>query len=286
MSRVLLTGLVLLILPTVASAQLGPKPPPMAVGQPDILQEIGWDQNLGAKIPLDLAFKDETGRDVVLGDYFGERPVVLSLVYYECPMLCTISLNGLARALEVLSFVPGQEFEVLTISFDPDEGPALAAAKKRAYMASYEKKEEGARGWHFLTGDAEAIDRLTRAVGFRYAWDEETKQFAHPAGILVVTPDGTISHYLFGVEFSPRDLRLALVAAGAGEVGNPVDQVLLYCFQYDPKTGKYSASILNIVRIAGLVTLLAITGLIVTISLRRRSPSGSDTPEDPQAPNR
>jgi protein SCO1/2 len=257
----------------------------MAVGQPEILQEIGWDQNLGQKIPLDLRFKDETGRDVILGDYFGERPVVLSLVYYECPMLCTISLNGLARALEVLSFVPGQEFEVLTISFDPGEGPELAAAKKRAYMASYEKREEGARGWHFLTGDAEAIDRLTKAVGFRYAWDEETKQFAHPAGILVVNPDGTISHYLFGVEFSPRDLRLALVAAGSGEVGNPVDQVLLYCFQYDPKTGKYSASILNIVRIAGLATLLAMAGLILTISMRRRSRSA--TPGGPEeAPNR
>jgi protein SCO1/2 len=242
----------------------------MAVGQPEILQEIGWDQRLGERIPLDLAFKDETGRDVVLGDYFGDRPVVLSLVYYECPMLCTISLNGLARALEVLSFVPGQEFEVLTVSFDANEGPDLAAAKKRAYMLSYDKKEEGARGWHFLTGDEDAVHRLTEATGFRYAWDEETQQFAHPAGILVAAPDGTISHYLFGVEYSPRDLRLALVASGKGEVGNPVDQVLLYCFQYDPETGRYSASILNIVRIAGVVTLLAFVGLVLSFSIRRR----------------
>ncbi len=280
MSRTLLAALALMALPTLAAAQLGPKPPPMAVGQPDILKEIGWDQRLGEKIPLDLAFKDETGKDVLLADYFGERPVVLSLVYYECPMLCTISLNGLARALEVLSFVPGQEFEVLTVSFDPHEGTELAAAKKRAYMASYDKSDEGAQGWHFLTGNQEAVDRLTRAVGFRFVWDEETRQFAHPAGILVVAPDGTITHYLFGVEYSPRDLRLALVAAGKGEVGSAVDQVILYCFQYDPDTGRYSAAILNIVRIAGLVTLVAMAGLLFSLSIRRRgktSPAGPAT---------
>ena len=281
MSRCVLAPLALLALPAVAAAQLGPKPPPMAVGQPDILQEIGWDQKLGDKIPLDLAFKDETGREVVLGDYFGDKPVVLSLVYYECPMLCTISLNGLARALEVLSFVPGQEFEVLTVSFDANEGTDLAAAKKRAYMASYEKSEQGAAGWHFLTGDETSVEALTRATGFRFAWDEETEQFAHPAGILVAAPDGTISHYLFGVEYAPQDLRLALVASGEGKVGSAVDQVLLYCFQYDPKTGRYSASILNIVRIAGLVTLLAMAGLILTITRRRREktsagPAGSN----------
>ena len=278
MSRSLLATIVLLSLPALAGAQIGPKPPPMAVGQPEILQEIGWDQKLGEKIPLDLAFKDETGKDVVLADYFGDKPVVLSLVYYECPMLCTISLNGLARALEVLSFVPGQQFEVLTVSFDAKEGTELAAAKKRAYMASYDKSDEGARGWHFLTGDEESVDRLTRAVGFRFAWDEETKQFAHPAGILVAAPDGTITHYLFGVEYSPKDLRLALVAAGQGEVGNAVDQVLLYCFQYDPKTGRYSAAIFNIVRIAGVVTLLAMAGLLLSLSKRRRQdPSAAAT---------
>jgi len=278
MSRSLLTALALLALPALASAQLGPKPPPMAVGQPDILQEIGWDQNLGQKIPLDLAFKDETGKDVVLADYFGEKPVVLSLVYYECPMLCTISLNGLARALEVLSFVPGQEFEVLTVSFDANEGTALAAAKKRAYMASYDKSEQGAQGWHFLTGDEEAVERLTRAIGFRFAWDEETEQFAHPAGILVAAPDGTISHYLFGVEYSPKDLRLALVASGEGKVGSTVDQVLLYCFQYDPETGRYSAAIFNIVRIAGLVTLVGMAGLFYSISVRRRKKASPPAP--------
>jgi protein SCO1/2 len=278
MSRSLLAALAFLALPVLAAAQIGPKPPPMAVGQPDILKEIGWDQKLGDKIPLDLAFKDETGKDVVLADYFGEKPVVLSLVYYECPMLCTISLNGLARALEVLSFVPGQEFEVLTVSFDANEGTALAAAKKRAYMASYDKSEQGAQGWHFLTGDEEAVERLTRATGFRFAWDEETEQFAHPAGILVAAPDGTISHYLFGVEYSPKDLRLALVASGEGKVGSTVDQVLLYCFQYDPETGRYSAAIFNIVRIAGLVTLVGMAGLFYSISVRRRKKASPPAP--------
>jgi protein SCO1/2 len=280
MSRSLLAALVLLALPALVAAQIGPKPPPMAVGQPDILKDIGWDQRLGEKIPLDLAFKDETGKDVVLADYFGEKPVVLSLVYYECPMLCTISLNGLARALEVLSFVPGQEFEVLTVSFDASEGTELAAAKKRAYMASYDKSDEGARGWHFLTGDEEAVERLTRATGFRFAWDEETEQFAHPAGVLVAAPDGTITHYLFGVEYSPRDLRLALVAAGKGEVGSAVDQVILYCFQYDPETGRYSAAIFNIVRIAGLVTLLAMAGFFLSLSTRRRRKTSPPAPAE------
>jgi protein SCO1/2 len=277
MSRPLALALLLLGLPAVASAQLGPAPPPPGSGSPEILNEIGFDQNLGGRIPLDLAFKDEGGRDVRLGDYFGKRPVVLSLVYYECPMLCTISLNGLARALKVLSFVPGQEFEVLTVSFDPSETPALAAAKKKAYMAQYERAE-GARGWHFLTGDGAAVEKLTEAVGFRYAWDEATKQFAHPAGIVVVTPAGEISHYLFGVEYSPKDLRLALVDSAAERIGNPIDQVLLFCYQYDPSTGRYSASILNLVRLGGLLTVVGMTALILTMSLRPRRKERSPAP--------
>jgi protein SCO1/2 len=278
MKRHLVSSLLLLAWPVVASAQLGPAPPPPGSGSPDILQEVGFDQNLGGRIPLDLPFKDETGRDVRLGDYFGQgRPVVLSLVYYRCPMLCTISLNGLARALKVLSFVPGQEFEVLTVSFDPSETPELAAAKKKTYMVQYERAE-GARGWHFLTGDEAAIAALTKAVGFRYVWDEATKQFAHPAGILVVSPDGTISHYLFGVEYSPKDLRLALVDSAEGRLGNPVDQVLLYCYQYDPSTGRYSASIMNIVRLGGLLTVVGMVTLIVGMSLKSRSRARSPEP--------
>ncbi|HUL76238.1 MAG TPA: SCO family protein [Vicinamibacteria bacterium] len=269
MIRRLLT-VALLLAPGLAAAQMGPVPPPPRQATPGVLQEIGFDQKLGDAIPLDLAFKDETGRDVRLGEYFGKRPVVLSLVYYQCPMLCTISLNGLAGALEVLSFVPGQEFEVVTVSFDPREGPVLAAAKKKAYLTRY-KRPEAHGGWHFLTGPKESVDRLTKAVGFRYVWDEQTKQFAHPAGILVATPEGRIASYLFGVEYSPKDLRLALVEAAGGKIGNPVDQILLYCYQYDPQTGRYSAQVLNLVRMGGLVTVAALVGFILTASRRRRS---------------
>jgi protein SCO1/2 len=269
MSRRLLASLVLLGLPAGAGAQMGPPPPPSAPAKPGILQEIGFDQKLGDPLPLDAPFKDEDGKDVVLGDYFGQKPVVINLVYYQCPMLCTLSLNGLAGALEVLSFVPGQEFNVVTVSFDPREGPALAAAKKKAYMARY-KRPEATRGWHFLTGSKESIDRLASAVGFRYAWDEETKQFAHPAGLLVATPQGRISHYLFGVEYSPKDLRLALVASSKGQIGNTIDQILLYCYQYDPVNGRYSASILNLVRVGGVLTLLALGGFILSATVWHR----------------
>jgi protein SCO1/2 len=273
MSRRLLVTLVLLGAPAVARAQLGPPPPPLN-GSPAILKEIGFDQRLGEKIPLGLAFKDETGKDVQLGDYFGKKPVVLSLVYYQCPMLCTLSLNGLAGALEVLSFVPGHEFEVLTVSFDPKEGPVLAAAKKKAYMARY-KRAGANKGWHFLTGSQDSIDALTKAVGFRYAWDAETKQFAHPAGVVVLTPEGTISQYLFGVEYSPKDLRLALVDSARGKIGSVLDQALLLCYRYDPSRGRYSASILNLVRLGGLVTVLALGGFILTMATRRREKASS-----------
>lgn len=258
-----------LLLPTAARAQMGPVPPPPMQATPGVLQEIGWDQKLGERLPLDLAFQDESGKTVKLGDYFGRKPVVLSLVYYQCPMLCTLSLNGLAGALEVLSFVPGQEFEVVTVSFDPKEGPVLAAAKKKAYMARY-KRSEAERGWHFLTGSKESVDALTKAVGFRYVWDADTKQFAHPAGMLVATPEGRVSHYLFGVEYSPKDLRLALVDAAGGKIGNAVDQVLLFCYQYDPKTGRYSASILTVLRLLAVATVVAVGGFILTTSMRRR----------------
>jgi protein SCO1/2 len=276
MTRAPILVVLLSTLPALVEAQMGPPAPPQPA-KPGILQEIGFDQKLGDPLPLDAVFRDETGKAVRLGDYFGKKPVVLSLVYYKCAMLCTLSLNGLAEALEVLSFVPGQEFEVVTVSFDPHETPVLAAAKKKAYMGRY-KRPGAAAGWHFLTGDQESVDRLTKAVGFRYAWDEDTKQFAHPAGILVATPEGRISHYLFGVEYSPKDLRLALVASGKGHIGNVVDQVLLLCYQYDPKTGRYSAQILNVLRIAGVATLLALGGFILSTTMRRRPKARSETP--------
>jgi protein SCO1/2 len=268
-----LAAFVLTLVPAMAAAQMGAVPPPRPA-TPGVLPEIGFDQRLGETVPLDLAFTDETGRSVKLGDYFGKRPVVLSLVYYQCPMLCTISLNGLAGALEVLSFVPGQEFEILTVSFDPAETPVLAAAKKQAYMARYKRPEADA-GWHFLTGSKASVEALTRAVGFRYVWDEATKQFAHPAGILVLTPEGKISHYLFGVEYAPKDLRLSLVDAAKGKIGNLADQLLLYCYQYDPQTGRYSASILNVVRLGGALTVLGLGAFILTATRKRRAGPGA-----------
>jgi len=281
--RRLALGALLAAWPAVASAQLGPAPPPLPLGEkPQILQEIGFDQKLGAKLPLEIELVDENGRSVRLGDYFGERPVVLSLVYYECPMLCTVSLNGLARALNVLALVPSQDFEVLTVSFDPSEGPDLAAAKKKSYLAGQEKPQ-AAHGWHFLTGSRESVARLTRAVGFRYEWDEETRQWAHPAGIMVVSPEGVITHYLYGVEYSPKDLRLALVDSANGRIGNVVDQALLLCFQYDPSRGRYSAAIINIVRIGGVLTVLGMAGLIFFLSQRRRRAEARPASSSPGA---
>jgi protein SCO1 len=233
-----------------------------------VLRQVGFEQKLGGSVPLDLRFKDDSGRDVLLRDYFGRKPVVLSLNYYGCPMLCTVTLNGLASALNVLtSFDAGREFEVVTVSFDPSEGPLLAAQKKAAYLTRY-KRPTAEAGWHFLTGDKAAIDALTGAVGFRYAWDEETKQFAHPAGIMVLTPEGRISRYLYGIEYAPKDLKLALMESSTGKIGTAVDQAILYCYQYDPMTGRYSASIMRIMRAGGVLTVLLLVGFIA-FSLRR-----------------
>lgn len=235
--------------------------------RPSILQEIGFDQHLGGSVPLDLSFRDEAGRSVRLGDYFGKRPVVLSLNYYSCPMLCTVTLNGLASALDVISFNAGREFEVVTVSFDPKETPDLAAAKKKSYLARY-KRPGAAEGWHFLTGEAADIDRLTKAVGFKYSWDPDTKQFAHPAGVLVLTPEGRIARYLYGIEYAPKDLRFAVIEASAGRIGNPIDQIVLACYQYDPTKGRYGAAILRIVRGSAILTVLAL-GAFIAVMLRR-----------------
>lgn len=257
----------LLLLSTVTT----PGQPILGAGErPAIMKEIGFDQRLGESVPLDAEFRDEEGRTVRLGDFFGRKPVVLNLVYFDCPMLCTVSLNGLTSALDVASFTPGQEFELVTISFDSRETPGLASAKKKAYLARY-RRPGAAAGWHFLTGDQASIDRVTRAVGFRYAWDSETKQFAHPAGLLVLTPQGVISRYLFGIEYSPKDLRLALVESGEGKVGGPVDDFLLFCYQYNPLTGRYSASILNLVRSLAILTVLALGGFVYSMWRRERA---------------
>ena len=224
---------------------------------PPQLREVGIDQKLNEQVPLDLAFHDETGRSVNLGDYFSKRPVILSLVYYDCPMLCTLVLNELVRSMRALPFDPGKEFEAVTVSFDPRETPALAAAKKQTYLEHY-RRPGAAAGWHFLTGDETAVRRLTQAVGFRYKFDPNNSQFAHASGIMVLTPEGKMSRYFYGVEYSSRDLRLGLVEAAALKIGSPVDQVLLYCFHYDPVTGKYGMAIMNTVRLAGLLTVLAL----------------------------
>jgi protein SCO1/2 len=236
---------------------------------PKPLREIGFDQNIDQRLPLDTPFRDETGRAVRLGDYFGQRPVVLAFVYYDCPMLCTQVLSAMTSTLGVLSLDPGRDFELVLVSFDPRETPALAAKKKAEYTARYKRPgTEG--GWHFLTGEATAIKRATNAAGFRYVWDEDTKQFAHPTGIIVLTPDGRLARYLFGIEYGPRDLRFALLEASEGKVGTVADSLLLYCYHYDPMTGRYGFVIMRALRIAGAATVLLIGGFIFLMVRRER----------------
>jgi protein SCO1 len=246
---------------------------------PAPLREIGFDQNLDRQVPLDTVFKDESGRSVKLGDYFGKRPVVMVFAYYDCPMLCTMVINGLASALDVLSLEPGKDFEIVTVSFDPRDTPATASAKKAAYISRY-KNPHAPAAWHFLTGGQPSIDRLTKAAGFRYAWDKETQQFAHPTGVIVLTPDGRLARYLFGVEYGPRDLRYAIVEASNGKVGSPVDTLLLYCYHYDPLTGRYALGIMRAIRIAGAGTVLALGAFIVVMVRReKRAPGPIPNPE-------
>jgi protein SCO1 len=238
--------------------------------RPHAVRDVGFDQRLGETLPLDAVLRDETGRSVRLGDYFGRRPVVISLAYYGCPMLCTLSLNGVASALKTLSFDAGREFEVVTISFEPKETPEQAASAKKTYMERY-GRPGAAGGWHFLTGETAALAAITRAVGFRYAWDEETNQYAHPSGIVVATPEGRIARYLYGVEYAPKDLRFALVEASSNRIGSPVDQLLLYCYQYDPVRGRYGAAILRTVRFLGILTVVALVTLIAVLRHRERT---------------
>jgi protein SCO1/2 len=237
---------------------------------PGPLREVGFDQRLNEQVPLDLVFRDESGKAVQLGDYIGTdptRPTVLALVYYECPMLCSLVLHGMLGSLKALSFDIGDEFNIVTVSFNPKETPELAAAKKKQYVESY-GRPRAAEGWHFLTGREEAIQQLTQAVGFRYTYDHETNQYIHASGIVVLTPQGKISHYFYGIEYAPRDLRLGLVEASANKIGSPIDQVLLFCYHYDPATGKYGFLIMNAIRVAGFATVLAL-GTFIIVMLRR-----------------
>jgi protein SCO1/2 len=249
---------------------------------PAPLREIGFDQNLDIQIPLDAAFRDESGQAVTLGDYFGTRPVVLVFAYYDCPMLCTLVINGLASALDVLSLEPGKDFDIVTVSFDPRDTPGTATAKKAAYIARY-KRPGAAASWHFLTGEPSSIGRLTQAAGFRFVWDKETKQFAHPTGIIVLTPDGRLARYLFGIEYGPRDLRYAIVEASNGKVGSAVDSLVLYCYHYDPMTGRYGVAIMRVIRIAAAATVLALGAFIVVMVRSEKRRTARGTTRSPRA---
>lgn len=243
---------------------------------PGPLKEVRYEQRLGEQVPLDLAFRDEAGRAVKLGDYLGglgRRPALLVLAYYHCPMLCDMVLQGVETSLKPLSLEPGKEFDVVVASIDPKETPELAAAKKREILARYGRPRTAA-GWHFLTGPQPSIDRLANAVGFRYVYDPQRNQFAHAAGIVILTPEGRISRYLFGIEYPARDVRLSLIESAGGKIGGVVDQVLLYCFHYDPAMGRYSAATLKIVRLAAVATVAGLVFLIVLLRRRETAQPG------------
>ena len=245
--------------------QAAVSPPP--AGMQRIVQDVGLDQRLDEQVPLDLTFRDEAGRTVALRDYFRGKPVILSLVYFRCPMLCTQVLNGLLKSSQAVELQLGQDYEIVSVSIDPAETPAMAAAKKRRYAGSYRRPGADA-GWHFLTGDAAAIERLARSVGYRYRYDERSGQFAHASGIIVLTPEGRTSRYLYGIDYHPTDLRLALVESSQGQIGTLGDQFLLLCYHYDPATGRYGVVIARVLQLAGLATM-ATLGTFLVIMFRR-----------------
>ena len=234
---------------------------PPANLRPPGLKNVGIEQRLNEQIPRDLAFRDQTGNRVLLGDYFGSKPMILNLVYYKCPMLCSEVLSGLTSALKPMKLDVGNDFEVLTVSFDPRETPQDASATSVEYLKRY-GRPGAAQGWHFLTGPQESIDSLTRAAGFQYQYDKGSGQFAHSTAIVVLTPDGKIAQYYYGVEFPSKDLRLALVQASQNKIGNVVDQILLYCYHYDPSAGKYNLMIFRVLRVGGVATVLLLGGLM------------------------
>ena len=246
---------------------------PPANVRPPGLKNVGIQQNLNQSLPLDLAFTDDLGRNVHLADYFGKKPVILSLVYFNCPMLCGEVLSGLEHSLHMMSFDAGKEFEVITVSFDPKDTPEMAAKKKSEFLKRY-KRSGAEQGWHFLVGKQDVIDALTKAVGFQYDYNANTQQYAHAAAIMIATPEGKLAQYYYGVEYPPKDLRLGLVEAGKGKIGNIVDAILLYCYHYDPEQGKYSATILRVLRLAGLATMLSL-GTLIFVMIRRGPDRGT-----------
>jgi protein SCO1 len=266
-----MAGLVIAALPMVVAAQQMGIP---ATAVPMMVQGVGIDQNLNAQIPLELKFKDETGQMVRLGQYFRDKPVVLALVYYECPGLCDLVLNGLSHAMGQISLNAGSDYQVVTVSFNPKESWQLATAKKANYLEKYQRP--GAKeGWHFLTGDEASIKSLTDTVGFHYNYDPISKQFAHASGIMVLTPEGKIARYFFGIEYKPRDFRLGLVEASANKIGTPADRVLLFCYHYDPTTGKYGMAITQVTRALGTATVLLLGGFVFIMLRRERQSHGA-----------
>lgn len=252
---------VCLWLPGVAQAQMGAPTATRA------FTEVGIDQRLNEQIPLNATFRDEAGNTVALQKYFAGKPVIISLVYYRCPMLCTQVLNGMVETFKVLQLSAGKDFEVVTVSIDPSEGAGLAMEKKGHYVEAYER--EGAdKGWHFLTGDQQSITALAQAVGFRYVFDEATQQFAHASGIIVATPEGKVARYLYGIEYGAKDLTFSLMEASQNRIGSTVDKLLLLCYHYDPMTGKYGVVVANLLRGGAVVTILVLGGFMY-INFRR-----------------
>ena len=251
----------------IAALALLSRPSSAQQGPPPILREVSIAQRLNEAIPPEIIFRDENGKAVRFGDYFGKKPIVLSLVYFDCPALCTEVLNGELRTMKAITLDLGKDFDAITVSFEPKDTPELAKAKRDVYAGQYGRP--GAReNWHFLTGDQASVDALTQAAGFHYAYDSASRQYAHAAAILVLTPNGRIARYFYGVQYPARDFRLGLVEASEGKIGTPTDHALLYCYQYDPATGKYGLIVMNVVRAAGVLTVLVL-GIFMFVMFRR-----------------
>ena len=276
-SACVLAALLFIAAPAQAQYAAGPQRPDPVNQKPEVLKSVGIDQKIGQQLPLDLTFKNEAGREVRLAEFFGNRPVVLALAYYDCPMLCTQVLNGMTAALKTLSFDAGKDFEVVVVSIDPRDNFQIAAHKKASYVEHYGRPQTAA-GWHFLTGQESAIKPLAAALGFRYVYDSNIKQYAHGAAIYVATPKGIVSRYLLGIDFAPRDLRLALVEASNNVLGSVVDQVLLLCYHYDPATGKYGAAVINAIRAGFLATVTGfLTFLFINLKRERAHTANATT---------
>ena len=256
--------------PVSLAAQMSDPPPVQTIGvASSLLRNVGLDQRLNHQVPLDLVFNDEHGQSIALRQFFGHRPVILTLVYYQCPMLCTEVLNGLVRSMNQMPLELGKDFSVVTLSIDPKESPKLAAVKHEIYTGIYTRRQNSA-AWHFLTGDESDIRQLADSVGFRYTYDPASGQYAHPSAIMVLTPEGKLSRYFYGIDYPERDLHWGLIQASEGKIGSPVDQILLYCFHYDPNTGKYGILISHVIQVSGSLTVLGMV-ILITILFRREN---------------